>query len=117
MTVPAEVALRPLVGAPAGNGEFTDTNIFEVEFSDRSSLRVGYNYFPEGTIVYWRIAQHAIPAGAGEFVTDGGGNAYHFVTLPLGVELEADPEGADVHFAWAIGGVPFQYSVRRDPVR
>ena len=35
--------------------------------------------------------------------------------LPLGVELEPDPDGADVNFTWAIGSVPFHYSVRRDP--
>lgn len=115
VAVPAAAALRPRGTTPVDNGEFTDTNIFEVEFADRASMRVGYNYFPEGTVVYWRIAQRARPAASGEFVTDGGGNAYHFVTLPLGVELEPDPDGADVHFTWAIGGVPFQYSVRRDP--
>jgi hypothetical protein len=117
VAVPAAAALRPRGTTPVDNGEFTDTNIFEVEFADRASMRVGYNYFPEGTVVYWRVAQHARPAAAGEFVTDGGGNTYHFVTLPLGVELEPDPDGADVHFTWAIGGVPFQYSVRRDPAR
>ena len=109
--------MRPRGAGPVDNGEFTDTNIFEVEFAERSWLRVGYNYFPEGTTVYWRIAQHAHHRAEGEFVTDGGGNTYHFVTLPLGVELEPDPDGADVHFTWAIGGVPFQYSVRRDPAR
>ncbi len=117
VAVPAAAALRPRGTTPVDNGEFTDTNIFEVEFADGASMRVGYNYFPEGTVVYWRIAQSAHPAAGGEFVTDGGGSTYHFVTLPLGVELEPNPDGADVHFTWAIGGVPFQYSVRRDPAR
>jgi hypothetical protein len=117
VAVPAAAALRPRGISSVDHGEFTDTNIFEVEFSDRASMRVGYNYFPEGTVVYWRVAQRAHPAAAGEFVTDGGGSTYHFVTLPLEVELEPDPDGADVHFTWAIGGVPFQYSVRRDPAR
>ncbi|MDP9333666.1 MAG: hypothetical protein M3Q30_10200 [Actinomycetota bacterium] len=104
--------------APGVNdSEFTEVNIFEVEFSDRASLRVGYNYFPEGTVVHWRVAQRAKPAASGEFVTNGGGNMYHFVTIPLGVELEPDPDGADVNFTWAIGSVPFHYSVRRDPAR
>ena len=88
-----------------------------MEFSDRASLRVGYNYFPEGTVVHWRVAQRANPRASGEFVTNGGGNTYHFVTIPLGVELEPDPDGADVNFTWAIGSVPFHYSVRRDPAR
>jgi hypothetical protein len=105
------------VVAPVDDSEFTDVNIFEVEFSDRASLRVGYNYFPEGTVVHWRVAQRAKPAASGEFVTNGGGNTYHWVTIPLGVELEPSPDGADVNFTWAIGTVPFQYSVRRDPAR
>jgi len=37
------------------------------------------------------------------------------VTLPLGVHLEPAPAAVDVQFTWAIGGVPFRYSVRRDP--
>ena len=40
---------------------------------------------------------------------------YHYVTLPLGVHLEPAPAAVDVQFTWSIGGVPFRYSVRRDP--
>jgi hypothetical protein len=109
--------LRPGGAPPVDDSEFTEVNIFEVEFSDRASLRVGYNYFPEGTVVNWRVAQRARHAASGEFVTNGGGNTYHFVTIPLGVELEPNPDGADVSFTWAIGSVPFHYSVRREPAR
>jgi hypothetical protein len=113
---PAEVVLAGGVAAPASS-EFTEVNIFEVEFSDSTSLRVGYNYFPAGTVVQVRVAQRAKASVTGEFVTDGGGSQYHFVTVPLGSELEPNPDGADVYFTWDIGGVPFQYSVRRAPVR
>jgi hypothetical protein len=116
MEVRPEVVLAPGVAAP-DHSMYTEVNIFEVEFSDSTSLRVGYNYFPEGTQVHVRIAQRARAAVVGEFVTEGGGAIYHFVTVPLETELEANPDGADVYFTWDIGGVPFQYSVRRDPVR
>ena len=116
IAVPSEVVLPRGVAAPV-NSEFTEVNIFEVEFSDSTSLRVGYNYFPEGTLVHVRVAQRARAAVTGEFVTDGGGSQYHFVTVPLGSELEPNADGADVYFTWAIGGVPFQYSVRRAPAR
>ncbi len=46
-------------------------------------------------------------------MTKGGGSQYHFVTVELSAELEPNPNGADVTFVWDIGGVPFQYSVRR----
>ena len=114
--VPSERVLRAGVAVP-GNGEFTEVNIFEVEFADSTSLRVGYNYFPEGTLVHWQVAQRTRAPVAGEFVTDGGGSTYHFVDIALGGELEPNPDGADVIFTWDIGGVPFHYSVRRDLVR
>ena len=117
VAAPAGAIPRHVVGPAVDDSMFTEVNIFEVEFSDRASLRVGYNYFPEGTVVHWRVAQRANPRASGEFVTNGGGNTYHFVTIPLGVELEPDPDGADVNFTWAIGTVPFHYSVRRDPAR
>jgi len=105
---------QSVTDSPA-EGDFTDVNIFEVEFPDNTSLRVGYNHFPEGTLVRFRIAQRARGAATGSFVANGGGSRYHFVTVDLGQELEPNPDGADVSFTWAIGGVPFQYSVRRVP--
>jgi hypothetical protein len=95
-----------------------DVNIFEVEFSNGLTLRVGYNHFPEGTELRWQVTQNRISAAAGSFVTQGGGSTNHVETIPLGVKLEGRqtmPDGADVQFDWAINGVPFRYSVRRDP--
>jgi LPXTG-motif cell wall-anchored protein len=94
-------------------GEIADTNIFEVEITNGTDLRVGYNYFPEDTNLHWQVRQGSIFAH-GQFPTDGGGSMYHYVTLPLGVRLESGP-AADVQFTWAISGVPFKYSVRRGP--
>jgi LPXTG-motif cell wall-anchored protein len=94
-----------------------DVNIFEVEFSNGLTLRVGYNHFPEGTELRWAVSQSRVPAASGSFVTKGGGSTNHVETIPLGVKLEgrqSQPTGADVQFDWSINGVPFRYSVRRD---
>ena len=117
-------ARRSRAGASAavpvsGDDVFTEVNIFEVEFPDPTTLRVGYNHFHEGTVVAWRVTQDATLLASGEFVAEGGGSRYHFVTMPLGVSVESGSDGfvaADVSFSWSIGEVPFGYSVRREPV-
>ncbi len=119
---PVEESVASFAKAPAplgtsvapGEGEIPDTNIFEVEIANGTDLRVGYNYFPEDTDLHWQVRQGSLFAH-GQFPTNGGGNMYHYVTLPLGVHLEPAPATVDVQFTWAIGGVPFRYSVRRDP--
>jgi hypothetical protein len=98
--------------------ESIDVNIFEVEFVNGLQLRVGYNHFPDGTPVNWRVLQSRKPVAVGSFVAQGGGSTNHFETAALGVKLEgrdAHPDGADVQFDWSINGVPFRYAVRRDP--
>jgi hypothetical protein len=98
--------------------ESIDVNIFEVEFSNGLTLRVGYNHFPEGVDLRWKVTQNRIPVATGRFVTKGGGSTNHFETLTLGIKLEgrdAQPDGADVQFDWTLNDVPFRYSVRRDP--
>jgi MYXO-CTERM domain-containing protein len=94
-------------------GEVVDVNIFEVEITNGTDLRIGYNYFPEDTNLQWQVRQGSIFA-QGQFPTDGGGSLYHYVTLPLGVRLES-AMSVDVQFTWLISGVPFRYSVRRAP--
>jgi hypothetical protein len=120
--VPAEESVGSFATVPAPfgtsvapvEGEVVDVNIFEVEITNGTDLRVGYNYFPEGVDLHWQVRQGSLFAH-GQFPTTGGGNMYHYVTLPLGVHLEPAPAAVDVQFTWAIGGVPFRYSVRRDP--
>ena len=102
---------RP-AGAPL-DPESTDVNIFRVEFVDRSTLEVGYSFFPEGTIVTWRVVQNDTPYASGEFVTKGGGSTQHRETIPIGATLAPDAN-SDVYFSWRIGDVPFGYNVRRD---
>jgi hypothetical protein len=119
--VTAAVASAPVAAARGGQAaapetdEFVDVNIFQVDLLERSSLRVGYNYFPEGTVVCWKVTQERAPRATGEFVTNGGGSVYHFVTVPLETKLDANSDGAEVLFTWTIGDVPFRYSVKRDP--
>ena len=105
---PMGTSVAPVVG------EVADTNIFEVEIANGTDLRIGYNYFPEETSLHWQVRQGTLFAH-GQFPTNGGGNMYHYVTLPLGVNLAPGPSSVDVQFTWAISGVPFRYSVRRDP--
>ena len=119
---PAEESVGSFAKAPGPlgtsvapvEGEVVDVNIFEVEIANGTDLRVGYNYFPEDTDLHWQVRQGSLFAH-GQFPTNGGGNMYHYVTLPLGVHLEPAPAAVDVQFTWALGGVPFRYSVRRDP--
>jgi hypothetical protein len=109
-------ATPPPIAPPEADS--IDVNIFEVEFADEMTLTIGYNHFPDGTPVEWRVTQNRTVAAAGSFVAKGGGSTSHVETVPLGVQLEgreAQPDGADVLFNWKINGVPFQYSVRREP--
>ena len=122
MAAPAMVPeVAPIPTGPANVAplpESIDVNIFEVEFSNGLTMRVGYNHFPEGVDLRWRVTQNRVPVAVGRFVTKGGGSTNHFETVPLGVKLEGrntQPDGADVQFDWTINDVPFRYSVRRDP--
>jgi LPXTG-motif cell wall-anchored protein len=118
MQQPEPVPAAPGILIAPPDPESIDVNIFEVEFVNGLQLRVGYNHFPDGTPVNWRVLQARKPVSVGSFVAQGGGSTNHFETANLGVKLEgrdAHPDGADVQFDWSINGVPFRYSVRRDP--
>jgi hypothetical protein len=115
---PEPVPAAPVVPSAPPDPESIDVNIFEVEFTNGLQLRVGYNHFPEGVGLNWKVTQSRKPVAAGSFVTEGGGSTNHYETVALGVKLQgrdSEPDGADVQFDWNINGVPFRYSVRRDP--
>ncbi len=115
---PVEETIAPLAVFAPPEADSIDVNIFEVEFSNGLTLRVGYNHFPDGTELRWGVTQSRAPAASGMFITRGGGSTNHVETVPLGVKLagrDTHPDGADVQFDWSINGVPFRYSVRRDP--
>jgi hypothetical protein len=105
---PAEAPTTP-TGAPLDPTDI-DVNIFEVGFPNRSTLRVGYNFFPEGTVVYFRVVDVEVDV-RGQFITEGGGSTRHFVEVSLSSALGEDRDGAEVHFDWTIGSVPFAYKV------
>ena len=114
---PPPPVVPPIPTAPP-DPESIDVNIFEVEFTNGLQLGVGYNHFPDGTLLNWRVTQGHKPVAAGSFITQGGGSTNHYETVPLGIKLQgrdSEPDGADVQFDWNINGVPFRYSVRRDP--
>ncbi|MCU1465877.1 MAG: hypothetical protein JWM72_1805 [Actinomycetia bacterium] len=90
----------------------TDVNIFLVDVSEPGAVRVGYSFFPADTLVRWRVAANEAVIASGQFVTEGGGSAKHFVELPLQVQAPTT-DGIDLQFHWNLGDVPFDYSVRR----
>jgi hypothetical protein len=96
-------------GQPAGH-------IFEADFLQCTTLRVGYNFFPPGVVVDWRVWQTGTPVLAnGTFTTLGGGSHNHFLSIPLGITLKPDPTQTHVIFRWTIGGVTTTDKLTRDP--
>ncbi|MDQ1381275.1 MAG: hypothetical protein QOJ71_1994 [Actinomycetota bacterium] len=93
----------------------TDVNIFLVDVCEPGAVRVGYSFFPADTLVRWRVAANEAVIASGQFVTEGGGSAKHFVELPLQVQAPTT-DGIDLQFHWNLGDVPFDYSVRRNLV-
>jgi hypothetical protein len=115
---PAGLALAAAPTSPAPVPDLfdpttTDVNIFLVDVSEPGSVRVGYSFFPDDTLVRWRVTANHAALASGEFVTEGGGSAKHFVELPLPAP-PSGTDGVDLHFHWNLGEVPFDYSVRRN---
>jgi len=107
---------RPDSGAVGVEGEVTAGNILAVAFSGPRSMDVAYNHFPEQTVVHWRITQDGAVV-TGEFATDGRTETPRLATVPLETDITAKGGPADVTFTWMIGGVAFNYAVRRNPER
>ena len=95
-----------------------DVNVFEVEFSNGLTLRVGYNHFPEGTLGQLRVSQKS-GARANRFTRHQGCWQYQpFRDLPAWRQTRRARHQSRRRrrsFDWSINGVPFKYSVRRDP--
>jgi hypothetical protein len=99
--------------APTDNNG--DARIAEVEFSDSSTLRVGYNHFSLGSVLQWKVTQDRAVVASGYFITRPGDDD-HVETVPLGVVLRgrsAQPREAEVQLDWTFNGVPYRYAVRR----
>jgi hypothetical protein len=104
-------------GAPLPAIDSTVGNFLDVEFTADGRLSVGYNHFPVDTVVSWSATCGGARQYAGEFVTEGGGEARHTTEIVVGEIAVGDRDGhgpeADLTFTWAVAGVPFRYSVRR----
>jgi hypothetical protein len=109
IVLPAAEAPTTPTGAPLDPSDI-NVNIFAVGFPNRETLRVGYNFFPAGTVVYFRVVDLDVDV-RGQFTTEGGGSTRHFVEVPLSSALGEDRDGAEVDFNWTIGSVPFAYKV------
>jgi LPXTG-motif cell wall-anchored protein len=109
IVLPVSEAPRTPTGAPLDPTDI-NVNIFAVGFPNRETLRVGYNFFPAGTVVYFRVVDLDVDV-RGQFTTEGGGSTRHFVEVPLSSALGEDRDGAEVDFNWTIGSVPFAYKV------
>src|SRR5689334_717 len=100
-----EMPVVPPIPTAPPDPESIDVNIFEVEFTNGLQLNVGYNHFPDGTLLNWKVTQSHKPVAAGSFLTQGGGSTNHYETVPLGIKLQgrdSEPDGADVQFDWNI---------------
>ncbi len=84
-------------------------------------LRIGYNRFPDGTVVNWRINQTNKPTLVkGTFTAIGGGKlgskTYHFLSIPLGIVLDGSQSvHTHVRYFWTINGVTTNFEADRGP--
>ena len=79
-----------------------------------TQVLTGYQSFPAGTILRWKVIQLGQTVDTGYLVTESGSN-YHFVTQRLDRRLKASPAMGDVHYFWTIKGIAYHYFVRREP--
>ncbi|HEY5171443.1 MAG TPA: hypothetical protein VIK54_06920, partial [Acidimicrobiia bacterium] len=94
--------------------------IFEVKFNECMFLHVGYNRFPNGTIVHWTVTSNGFgTVDSGQYSAIGGGihgsKTYHFLSIPLTTALHPEPVQSHAHFTWTIGTTTTHYTVTRDP--
>jgi hypothetical protein len=79
-----------------------------------TQVHEGYEHFPAGTVVRWKVKQLDVVVARGSYVAEGGrGN--HFITQPLGVRLAASPEKGSVYYRWTINGVEYRRFARVTP--
>ncbi len=83
-------------------------------------LHVGYNRFPDGTVVHWSVTSNGFgTVDSGQFSAIGGGKlgskTYHFLQIPLTNALHPEPVQSHAHFTWTIGTTTTPYTVTRDP--
>ena len=88
--------------------------IFQVELRRCRSVHEGYQNFPAGTTVYWKVKDDGTTIARGSFLAESG-RGYHFITQPLGIQLKASPKKYDVHYVWTINGIEYRKLGRYTP--
>ena len=106
------------IGAAAHPAPAGAADIFQVEFRRCDRLHVGYQNFPDGTVVHWSVTQGGGHVATGAFVT-GRGGGYHFLNAKLTPMLVATVDAA-VTFLATVNGRTFRATAARtaaDPRR
>ena len=91
-----------------------------MKFNTCTFLHVGYNRFPDGTLIHWSVTSNGFgTVDSGHFTAIGGGKlgskTYHFKQIPLTTKLHPEPVQSHAHFSWTIGTATTHYAVTRDP--
>ena len=89
-------------------------DLFQVELRRCTQVHEGYEHFPAGTVVHWRVEQTPAVITTGSFTTVAG-HGYHFITQSLGQTLEASPNTAKVHYHWTIHRTAEHVTYTREP--
>ncbi|MDQ1434710.1 MAG: hypothetical protein QOF59_1526 [Actinomycetota bacterium] len=91
-------------------------NIFEVDVKRCSTIHIGYNYFPVGTVIHWHVNQTGtgtIASGSTTTVAPTG-KTMHFVDLTHSLTLKSGLH-THIYFNWGINGQTTRYVVTRGP--
>ena len=89
-------------------------DIFQVELRRCTQVHTGYENFPAGTVIHWRVSQDSKLISTGQFSALGT-SGYHFITQLLGSRLQSAPLNGQVRYSWVINGVASHYTVTRAP--
>jgi len=106
------VTTTPVTTTPVTTPTGVPPKVFQVELRGCTNLHVGYNQFPAGVVVDWRVTQRGTRASSGHFTTAGGGKKNHFVSPSLGLTLAHNPKGT-VRLTWVINGTSFSDTAAR----
>ncbi|MDQ1385913.1 MAG: hypothetical protein QOG65_3292 [Actinomycetota bacterium] len=99
-----------------GGGGGHAPNIFELDVKRCTTIHIGYNYFPVGTVIHWRVNQ----TGRGTLATGSyttvapTGKTMHFADLTRSLSLKSGLH-THIYFRWTISGVITKYVLTRGP--
>jgi len=111
-TAPTTTTTAPTTTTTAPPPPTVPPKIFQVELRHCTTLHIGYNHFPAGTVVLWKVTQRGSTDSRGKFTTLGGGRKNNILSPPLGVTLKSSPKG-NVRLRWDINGTTFTDTAAR----